>query len=90
MHIYDLKCEETKTDISGITVKSGQKVVIVRLLTISYTVDVKDLLDDCDVTEISLKQLITGEERENDITVKMEYWDEAEIGDDLVISAEVL
>jgi hypothetical protein len=90
MDIFDLQVKPIESVNLDKTVKGGQKVLITRMVTFSYEVDVAEVLDGTGESEISLKSLISGEECDNDFSVTSDFTDETDIGDDLVITVEII
>ena len=88
--VMDYYLGTTNSDVTGQRVQSGQRVQITRLVTIVYTVNISDVLEGLDETDISIKTLIQGEEYDNDISVELEYNGETDIVDTNVIQVEIL
>lgn len=76
-------------DIPAIMVPNGQKVVIVRTVTIVYEVDIPATLEGLDISEISLEALVREETDNNRISVQLEYLDKPHIEDDSVMTVEI-
>ncbi len=92
MDIYDINVSQPNSDILYETVKGGQEVVIVRMVTISYKIrkeDLCEILDGLDESEISVENLIEGETDNTSVWELPGLYDECVVEDDLVISVEI-
>ncbi len=90
MDIYDISVGLAKLDILSQIVRSGQKVRITRILTIEYEVDVRDILEDMDETEVSLESLIEDEMNNNPMSVDSDNGCELDKLDDLIVSVTIV
>jgi len=80
------------TPIPGATdqiVEAGQKVTIVRMVTVSYEMDIPAIMEGLDVSELSVKALIEDEIRNSSLTVESEYYGDLAIEDDTIIAVEI-
>lgn len=89
MDIYDFQIDGPKPGILDKVVQAGQKVEITRMVTIRYTVDVSDFLDESGESDISLEDLIENEtDNVGAFDIESNYGD-TDIVDDQVISVEI-
>jgi hypothetical protein len=90
MDIWDMQVNPRKSDILRETVQAGQKVRIIRMVTISYEINVSDVLDGLDETDISVEALLTDEFDNVGVWDISDNYEEAEIGDDVAILVEII
>jgi hypothetical protein len=90
MDIWDMQVNPRKSDILRETVQAGQKVHIIRMVTISYEINVSDVLDGLDETDISVDAVLTDEFDNVGVWDISDNYEEAEIGDDVAILVEII
>lgn len=93
MEIYDIDPKPVNSDFLRTFVKKGQKVRIVRMLTISYELEVTDeWLEEygSDEPGMSVETLIEDDNDNDDISVNVDWADETDIDDNIVIAVEII
>lgn len=93
MDLYDIDPKPVNSDFLRQFVLKGQKVRITRMLTISYELEVSDeWLEEygSDESGMSVETLIGDETANDDISVNVDWADETDIDDNIVIAVEII
>lgn len=89
LDIFEISVNQGNLRNQAALVRKGQKVVITRMVTFTYELDVvyiSELLDEMDETDISVEDLIQYEKDNNPIS---DILDEADETDDEIITVEI-